>query len=222
MGCEYVNAWRSVSNSGAATGLTCQPPDGTLQKRLWQQVSSIQQTVCHSCQSPDRDLSTLSSLVRQTGQWTRTHTHTDANNTTSRLVRADDNWLAGWQESVCLGYELVSPPTLSLCLILSVSHPSLPPSFPSLSGVCLFPRICPAVSTHYASPGVLLPFVCLMETENCISESSFCVTCLHAFYCPFFPPTYVCYIIILINLSASVCVFSVCVCYRLPRCTVNW
>lgn len=112
-------------------------------KRLWQQVSSIQHSVCHSCQSPDRDLSTLSSPVRQTDLGTHTHTHIiarpylhehihihiDVNNTMSRLVRAEDNWLAGWQESDCLGYELVSPPhTLSLSRPLSFAPLSLHPS----------------------------------------------------------------------------------------------
>ena len=65
----------------------------------------MQRSVCHSCQSPDRDLSTLSGTVRQMGAHVYTHTHTeqrgricmstrihaDVNNTTSRLVRADDN-----------------------------------------------------------------------------------------------------------------------------------
>lgn len=154
---------RCWSNRGAAHSAHLSTGDGALVKRLWQQVSSIQHSVCHSCQSSDRDLSTLSSLVRQTDQGTHTELrghicmsmHTDVYSTTSRLVRADDNWLAGWQESDCLGHELVLP-LLSLSLSLHLSPLSLPPSLPSLSGAWLFLRIGPAVNMHYVSPGVLL------------------------------------------------------------------
>ena len=60
-------------------------------------------------------------------------THTDVYTTMSRLVRADENWLAGWQESDCLRHKLVSP-FRSLFLLLSLSlSPSLSLAFDCFS-----------------------------------------------------------------------------------------
>lgn len=130
---DKVNVWRSaLEQHWCSAHLSA--GNGALSKWLWQQVSSIQHSVCHSCQSPDRDLSTASSLVRQTGWGTHTqthwiawlylHEHTHAhtrNNIVSRLVRAHDIWIAGRKENTQDGnkFHLLSLHHSYLCWKLS-------------------------------------------------------------------------------------------------------